>query len=196
MGTPLKWTLIAALLAAASGCGTSQPPRLYLLSSPGAPLQTSASSATIGLGPITIPAYLDRSKIMVRTGSNSFKAAEHHRWAEPLESNFARLLDEELGRAMPNATLIDYPWRNSRAVDIQIQLEVLAFESDNSGQARLAVRWELLDGSKKALTPPQRRDYTRGARNSDYESRVAAMSECIAALAQELALEAGRLSSR
>ncbi len=181
------WPLILTLLLAISGCGTSQPSRFYLLNASNSAPLSSGESLTLGLGPIEFPAYLDRSKIMVRSGNNSFNAAEYHRWAEPLETNFTQVLAQELRNALPHANISIYPWRNSNEIKLQVRLEVLSFDSDHHKQARLIARWQLIGSDKKPLGPPQQRQYIKTARTGEYDARVAAMSECVTALGLELA---------
>jgi hypothetical protein len=188
--------LILALTLLISSCGTTPPSKFYLLNAGSNAQQSNAATLNIGLGPIKFPAYLDRSKIMVRTGANSYKAAEYHRWAEPLETNFTRVLSQELNNTLPNAVITTYPWRNGKEIKIQVLLEVLSFDSDDNNQTRLHVRWELLDGDKKTIAPSQQHEYIKTARNSDYEERVAAMSECVTALGQALGQEVARLTNQ
>ena len=190
------WLLTLIFALGITGCGTTPPSKFYLLNVGNSAQQSNNANLNIGLGPIEFPAYLDRSKIMIRTGNNSFKAAEYHRWAEPLETNFTRVLAQNLGSALPNAVVTLYPWRNGKEIKIQVLLEVLSFDSDNNNQARLNVRWELLDADKKTIAPPQQREYIKTARNSDYEERVAAMSECVMALGQELGQEITRITAK
>lgn len=188
---------IPPLMLALAGisCGATQPSKFYLLNAVDTQPANSAH-IDIGLGPIEFPAYLDRNMIIVRTGANSFETAEYHRWAEPLEINFTRVLAQNLGNVLPNAVVAIYPWRNGKEVNLQALIEVISFDSDNNNQARLHVRWELIDAEKKTITPPQLHEYIKTARNGDYEARVQAMSECVAALGQELAQEIARITSR
>ena len=171
------WPFMLVLLFTLSGCGTTQPSKFYLLNATGETAESGNTSFNVGLGPIKFPAYLDRSRIMVRTGNNSYKAAEYHRWAEPLEVNFTRVLAQDLRNTLPDATITTYPWRNTKKIDMQIQLEVLNFDSDDKNKARLDVRWELIDADKKRLGTPQQRRYLKSTSSDDYEARVAAMSE-------------------
>lgn len=182
------------LLVAA--CGTTQPSKLYLLNADGNTNTINTTRIDIGLGPIEFPAYLDRNKIIVRTGANSFETAEYHRWAEPLEANFIRVLAQNLGSALPNATVTNYPWRNGKDIKLQALISVLNFDSDNNGQARLNVRWELIDADKKSVAAPQRHEYSKTARNGGYEARVQAMSECVAEMGRELAQEIARVADQ
>src|SRR5262245_19194049 len=40
---------------------------------------------SIGVGPVIMPGYLDRTQIVTRSGPDRVKLASFHRWAEPLE---------------------------------------------------------------------------------------------------------------
>ena len=52
----------------------------------------------IGVGPVTVPDYLDRPQIATRSSSSSLQFSEFDRWAEPLEKNLMRVLaDQPLG---------------------------------------------------------------------------------------------------
>lgn len=196
MRTTPAWLLALTMTLTMSGCGTTQPARFYMLNASANAPHSSSATIDIGLGPIEFPAYLDRSKIIVRTGANSFEIDEYHRWAEPLETNFSRVLSQELGNALPNAAVTPFHWRNGNPIKLQALIEVLSFDSDTSNQARLKVRWELLDASKNRLAPPQQREYIKAARNSGHEARVAAMSECVTALGQELGQEIARITGQ
>src|SRR5919109_1073251 len=96
------------------GCA-SQPSRFYLLSAPPSaepvPLGTSGGQgATIGVGPVTLPRYLDRPQIVTQTSPYELKLAEFDRWAEALDINFSRVLAENLSLLLPTARVVLAPW--------------------------------------------------------------------------------------
>ncbi|MDT8385242.1 MAG: PqiC family protein [Gammaproteobacteria bacterium] len=188
--------LISLLATALSGCGTTPPASFYLLNANPGIASSHTAPLRIGLGPIEFPAYLDRSKIILRTGPNRFETTEYHRWAEPLETNFTRVLAQNLGNALPDATVSTYPWRHGQAIELQILIDVLSFDSDTNHQARLSVRWELTDAHKQSIAPPRQHEYLSTATSRDYEARVQAMSECVAELGRELAREIARVSKQ
>jgi uncharacterized lipoprotein YmbA len=184
-----NFTLLLILVLISSGCGTTPATRFYLLNASGNPQADNPPQFTVGLGPIQFPAYLDRSKIIMRTGPNSFKTAEYHRWGEPLETNFTQVLAQNLGNALPNAVVTTYPWRGSKEIKVQVFVNVLSFDTDHNNQARLNVRWELIGADHKTIAPPQQHEYLKTASSSDYAARVQAMSECVAELGRALAQE-------
>src|SRR5580658_7436380 len=54
------------------------------------------ANISIGLGPIHIPDYLDRSQIVTRSAGNAIKLSETDRWAEPLGAGFGQAMAQDL----------------------------------------------------------------------------------------------------
>jgi len=188
--TPVQKLLLTLILALGlNGCGTTPSSNYYMLSASSETLPSSNSQKNInvGLGPIDFPAYLDRNKIVVITGNNSLRTAEYHRWAEPLESNFARVLAEDLAAAVPDAEVYSFPWRPGNGIDIQIYIKVLRFDTSSDNISRLDVRWELTDKHGGIVYPAQSRKYSVPSRNGDYPARVEALSDCVSAFSRDLA---------
>ena len=91
----LEMAMVLAMLLLAA-CGTSEPSRLYTLSalpdrSEGAAVARAATPA-VGVGPVTLPQYLDRPQIVERTGPNRLEIAEFDRWAGDLKKNLEQVL--------------------------------------------------------------------------------------------------------
>ncbi len=89
-------------------------------------------SKTILLGPVEIPAYLDRSEIVMRDGNNSLVISSFHRWAEPLDRAIERVLATNLTN-LSNGRFTCYPFSMKMAVagqkpDIGLTVNVLEFE--------------------------------------------------------------------
>lgn len=186
------------LVATLNGCGTTPPPNYYLL---GADTTTPARAATqrlinIGLGPIEFPAYLDRNEIVVSSGNHRLRTAEYHRWAEPLASNFARILAQNLTADLPQTDVHNYPWRPDVPIDVQVRLNVLKFNADDRNQAHLSVHWELIDRRSERRYAPQNRDYLVPAESGDYEALVKALSRCVGALSDDLAENIRRMGTQ
>ena len=91
-------TLLALLVLPSCTILAPQPDasRFYLLTpsaATGAP-PAGSRGLVIGLGPTKLPDYLLRSEIATRVSPNRVAYADDHRWAEPLERNFNRVLAE------------------------------------------------------------------------------------------------------
>ena len=87
----------AILLGGLAACAATRPTAFYTLSSDATPKQPrSTKGMVIGLGPVSLPAYLDRPDIVTREGMNEMRLAEFNRWAEPLEPLLARIMAQDL----------------------------------------------------------------------------------------------------
>ncbi len=182
--------LIALVAVAAGGClSLSPPPKAYLLTAaapsaaPGA-----ATNAAIGVGPVTIPAYLDRSPIVVRTGADEVRLSEEHYWAEPLGDAVPRTLGENLSAMIPTDAVAFFPWRTPQTVQYRVTMDILRFDGALGGTAILHARWRLLDGEGHQLVLRAVQLQDRSA-EATYTALVAAQSRLLAALSQDIAAE-------
>ena len=48
------------------------------------------------VGPVSVPAVVDRPQIVVTTGPNQVRLDEFNQWASPLQNNIARVVAENL----------------------------------------------------------------------------------------------------
>jgi uncharacterized protein len=195
--------LVAVMLGTSCltvGCA-SQPSRFYLLSaSPNTELSTPAASGqpglTIGVGPIALPRYLDRPQIATRTSAYELTLAEFDRWAEPLDTNFARVVAENLTALLPNARVTPFPWPRATAVDSQVLIDVTHFLSHMDGESLLIADWTLLKGEGPQVLTTGRSRLSVPVSGKDYTSIVAAMSQTVAELSREIAAATRGLGPR
>lgn len=185
---PLVAVLVAALL---TGCSTTKPSRFYTLSIP-SELDTGTTTmqteyGAIGLGPVSIPQYLDRPQIVTRDGPNRFEIAEFDRWAGALKDNLSRTLAEDLTRLIPSARISTHPWRRATPVDFQIPVDVVRMDGELGKEVVLIAQWQILsaDGSTQLLS--RRSSFSEAVAGQGYEEMVAAQSRAVAALAREIA---------
>ena len=186
-----------------ASCAVSDPTQYYTLAQ--APAPTAARSATastaessvgratnvsIGVGPIIIPAYLDRRQIVIRTGTDQVELSAFHRWAEPLEDGMARILAEEIAADVPTERVVTFPWRGvaARAIQYQVVVTVVRFDGHQGGDVTLDTRWRILDqhGEEQVF---RRSTVIEAAKGPGHEPIVAAMTRAVASLGREIALE-------
>ena len=152
--------------------------------------RTALSSASIGVGPIVIPGYLDRLQIVTRGANDEVEISTYHRWAEPLDSGIAETLAEDLAAQIANERVAVFPWRGgvARVLDYQVAVVVLRFDGSPGRQVTLDARWRLLgkDGRELAL---KRSTINEPVTGEGYEPLIRGMSRAIAALARDIGSE-------
>jgi uncharacterized lipoprotein YmbA len=189
---------LCATLAVLASCASTQPSRFYLLSDLPAletadPVASVGEGLTIGIGPITLPKYLERPQIATRANRHELRFAEFERWAEPLDTNVARALADHLARLMPRHRLLVFPWPRGTPIAYQVTLEVTHFFGTVGGESVLLVDWSLSREEEKATLVRRTSRFRAPVVAQEYEALVAAMSQTIAALGQEIASAIGTL---
>ena len=105
------------------GCGSTPNPRFYALNSV-APAAAPPANLSVAVGPVTIPADVDRPQIVNTVGPNRVRLEEFDRWAAPLQNDIARVLVANLVVALgtPRVTLASQPV--AAGVDYRAVVEV------------------------------------------------------------------------
>jgi uncharacterized protein len=191
---PIMLALVVVPLGASlivGGCA-SQPSRFYLLSAvPNtemASLEMSGQQGpTIGVGPVTLPRYVDRPQIVTRTSPYELKVAEFDRWAEALDTNFTRVLAENLSILLPTARVVMSPWPRAIPIDYQVTVDVTHFLSQVGGDSLLIADWTLFKGEGQDALTSGRSRFSASPGGQDYAAIVAAMSQTVASLSREIA---------
>jgi uncharacterized protein len=180
-----------AALLVLSGCLGSPPTQWYLvppLSGPDTAPSVSAGprDLTLGVGPVTVPPYLDRPQLVTRTSRATLVLAELDQWAAPLPDTIARVLAENLSLLIPTERVVLHPWSRTLDPDYQVTVEVLQFDRGPGGEVVLAARWSLLerDGQVRVLRTSR---LSQAAGGADYEAAVTAMGRTLETLARDMA---------
>jgi uncharacterized protein len=181
----------AAVLAALAACAPTRPTSFYTLSTvaePGAVASRSGKNPVIGLGPVTLPQYLDRPDIVTREGENQMRLAEFHQWAQPLDSLLNRTLAEDLFALLGAEDVIPLPQRREVPLDRVVEVDVNRFEADQGGEVVLDARWRVYEGDDETLLASGRSVVAeQGAPVPGYEAIVAAMSRAVGQVSAEIA---------
>ncbi len=184
--------VLAVLALALSGCGETKPSSFYLLSvlpAPEAPIgSTPSGQLALGIGPVSLPSYLDRPQLVTRASPNRLAFAEFDRWAESLQDMFSRTLAENLSALLGTDRVFVVPARRTPMLDYQVAVEVLRFDMGMDGQAVLSARWTIFAEDGKEVLLLRKSVITEQAVPAgDPEGMVVAMSRAVEALSREIA---------
>ena len=188
----LTMLTIVALLMHLAGCASSAPTRFYVLS----PLASSKAESqalkdegciAIGIGPVELPAYLDRPQIVTRLSENELNLAEFDKWAEPLKDNFSRVLVENLSTLLCADAISIFPWKGPTPIDYQVEVTVIRMDGNVGGNASLVARWAIFRENDRKMLLTRQSSFSRLLSSESYKALVSAQSRTIADLSREIA---------
>ncbi|HKM99205.1 MAG TPA: PqiC family protein [Candidatus Binataceae bacterium] len=178
---------LCALLIAGCLSPRRDDSRFFVLSPAGAdPATTSARPIVLGVGPIKLPGYLDRQEVVTRVAPNRLELSSTDRWAESLDTDFTRVLAQDLSTDLGTQRFIFYPWYATTHVDYQVKVDVYRFEAGADGKIDLTAHWQVLDGTGKLLIARDS-SYAETAAAGDAGASAAALSRALGKLSGEIA---------
>lgn len=183
-------TVLAGLaLLLLSACGTTEPSRFYTLS----PIPDRGGSAmaaetpAIGIGPVTLPQYLDRPQIVQRSSPNRLEIDEFDRWAEPLNDTVPRILAENIGRLLQSDRVYVIPRRRPVPIDRTVEVDIREFEPLADGTAALSARWMVFGDGNSPLQEGNAQIRIESELGPNYDSRVELLSDALGELSRRMA---------
>jgi uncharacterized lipoprotein YmbA len=181
-------TIAAGLLLA--GCAASTPTRFYTLSGLVAPPGGAAQGLphlAIGVGPVTLPEYLNRPQIVTRVGSNRVVLAEFDSWAEPLDGLFARVLTDNLSLLLGTDDVVPLPLRRTIRLDYDVEANVTRFDIDSDGHTVLDARWVVYRDVDGRLVHSARSTIVEPTPTGDQAASVQSLSQALGDLSRQIA---------
>jgi uncharacterized lipoprotein YmbA len=182
-------TLFAVMLAS---CSTTPEPRFYTLGAVAPTAQggqvTMDNKVLLGISPVDISPYLDRSEIVTRSGSTQVKLATYDRWAEPLEDMIASAVAENIVRLKPATRAIARPWPEAE-VDYMLAIKIKRFDADAKGNIELAASWGIIEQKARKMKTIRESVIRQQGSGADFDAIAQAMSKALLALSSEIAKE-------
>ena len=190
---PFRIACLLCGLFALSGCGLGQrspETRYYVLTLPSSSGHAAGARAItgprLGIGPINLPAYLNRQQIFIRQGnSTDVKLADYDRWGEDMSEGIARLLVEAISDKLTDASGVAQPLRAAEFAERRIGVNINRFDGAPGAEVVLNADWglytqqgDLLWAGHFQATAPA---------GSDMDGLVRAHGELLAQLAAVLA---------
>jgi uncharacterized protein len=187
--------LVCAISLALAGClGTSRPSQFYTL----APLQvrdgppSTAIDATLAVGPIELPDYVDRPQIVTRSGTNELVIAEFERWGGSLEQQISGSLVATLRDRLAPQQIAVLPRKSavlSSGTPYRVTVSISRFDGVPGQSVVLQASWELCTqrGGKEQSLGVKETSVTEQIDGPGYDALVAAMQRALVHLAQQMA---------
>jgi len=190
---PAVFPLLAlALLSGGCSLGRQSPPtRLYVLTALPETDESQRGAGTAGValavGPVRLPEYVDRPQIVTGDSGNELQQAAFAQWAEPLATNFTRVLANNLSVLLETDRVAVFPWRGSVPIDYQVVVEVTQFLGALNGSVSLIALWRVLGKDGREVLVTRQSKFTEATGSQEYRALAAAMSRTVTSLSREIA---------
>jgi uncharacterized lipoprotein YmbA len=166
--------------------GRSDPARYYVLAEVQREVGTASSARPeLGVGPVTLPRYLDRANIVTRRDTE-LEIAEFDRWGELLSESVPRAIGANLAAQLGTERIAVFPWSGATNVEHQVIIDVIRFDGQLGGDVVLEARWRVLGRDRKELAL-RYSALVEATGAPGYPALVGAMSRSLAALSRQIA---------
>jgi len=175
---------IALAVLAVTGC-SSAPARFYSLGPVSAADGTTPTSASVMVGPVTIPAAVDQPEFVVQVAPNRVEVDEFNRWVSPLGDSIARAVAGDLVVLLGTQDVASSQLANFNP-DYRVTIDVQRFESVQGQAATVEAVWtvrktaggDVRSGRTVAKEPVQ---------GQGFDALAAAHSQAIARMSADIA---------
>jgi uncharacterized lipoprotein YmbA len=186
---------IIFLALALAGClGGQSPSTNFYMLSPLGPSQAGESAASaegrihIGLETVVIPEYLNRNEIVLTLDNTIYQFAEFNQWAEPLDANLTRVLEENLTNLLQDDSIeVIRASESSIPLDYRLEVDVLRLDGNLGDQVTLIVQWALLETEEDGLILMRRSKYQTSVSDETVKELVLAKSRVVENLSRDMA---------
>lgn len=179
---------VSVLLSACASAPTS----FYTLEAQSRPpvvaTTTGATKPLIGIGPLSLPALLDRRGIVTRTENNSVQIAEFDQWAAPLKDNILAVLSKNVANLQPNAIVRAYPWSVYGSVNYRVIIDITRFDTQPGKSANLEASWAIMEEKNHTIISNGQTKLQQPLNDASYNSAAQALSRLLSEFSQQLSL--------
>jgi uncharacterized protein len=182
----IRWLALLGLLALLSGCGSSPKTQFYTLDPvpPQAPKQI-APPISVQVAAVHIPPALDRQEIVRESAPHQLDISDQNRWGGSLDNVIQRVLTQDLTQRLPPSSVV-LPQEPAPAHYDAIVVDILQFDEDASDQVIFDGSWSLTGSDSDTPVAGHHLRLSAHAGSSSYSDQVAAMSEVLGKLSDNI----------
>lgn len=180
--------IMAISVLTIAGCATTPPPTYFQLEEP-ANVQLSGveRGIAVGVGPLSLPAYLDRPHIVTRATEHRLELSDFNRWAEPLKDSMLRVIAVNLSNQLETTRVFALPRRRPVVpIEFKVEINVARFDGSLGGEVMLVARWILL-GKEDQLVSTKVSIIREQSGGGDYDALIKAQNRTLNTLSNEIA---------
>ena len=182
---PLFFVSVLAMLLL-TACSTTPPTHFYVLDALPQTERANKQALAIGIGPITLPALLERKQMVTRLHDNTVQLAEFHQWAEPLKDTLPRVIVQNLAALQPTDVFRAYPWSAYGNVDYRIIIDIDSFAAETKKNVKFSASWAIMDERQHTIIKNGKTQLERILPNPAPAAIAEAMSQLLSQFSQRL----------
>ncbi len=192
----LALAALLAVAASATGClGRSPQVRQFMLGvEEVAPAERGAPEVSVLVGPVRLPAYLERPELARLGKSGEVALDSRHRWLGSFEENCLRALSLGVAKRLGSIRVVTHPSKAPFPIEYVVRLHVDDLIVEAGGDLRVRIRWALVGpegrGTGPLAGPPVRLfvfEERRSGVGGSPEARVRAHEAVLGELAARIA---------
>jgi uncharacterized lipoprotein YmbA len=181
--------VIGVLILSACG-GRTKPAKFYTLQ----PVEQSSTGkslplyVTLAVGPVAIPAALDRAEIVTRDADNVLSFSDYNRWAGPLDTDIATVMAQNIATLLESDRITPFTLENLFFQPThRVVIIINRYESQLAREFLIDATWSIKDLKSSKLLLIRNSTIRETLASADYEELVAAQSKALAALSKIIA---------
>ena len=153
------------------------------------------------VGPVTLPAMVDRPQLVLQNANNTVQVYEYHRWANTLKGDVGDVIASNVAQVLAISNVWNFAQSTQANFDYQIFVDVQNIDTKLGGRVEVDVLWTIksvattkpsskagaLSSSAFAKPIMGRSLVQEQVTGSGFEAVVAAQSRAFAKVGQEIA---------
>jgi uncharacterized protein len=179
----ISYCVVAVVIA---GCASSSPTHFYTLDPTPVPAVAMQADYAVSVAPVSVPAFIDRQQIVLRTGPNKVFVDEYNLWASPLKDDIRRVVIEDLVSVLGTMQVMPSSQISAVGAKYRVTIDILRFDSELGKGASLDALWAV-NAAKGGQSGRGRTTITETVQGDDYAALVAAHSRALDGLSAAIA---------
>ena len=132
------------------GCSSPKTSYYRMIVNPISATTAANSGMRVMVGPINIPASLDRPQLVTQSGTTEVQVHEYHRWAGTLKGDIGQVVASKLAQDLGTSDVWSFSQSTQTQFDYQILLDVQSLDSAEKGNVVLDVLWTIKPSTRSA----------------------------------------------
>jgi len=186
MVSRLTQVLSILLLAALAGCSATAPSRFYTLDSMATSDGSPPAHFAVLVGPVSVPASVDRPEFVVQVAPNRVDVDDFNRWASPLNDSIARAVAGDLAALLGTPDVAVAPLANFNPA-FRVTLNVQRFDAIAGEAVVVEVVWAVHPTGGGGETRSGRTVAREPVQGQSFDALAAAYSRALAKVSGDIA---------